>query len=186
MGRKRFDVALNRIILVTLCLTGLRRGELIALKLDHIDLERQMMIVVDGKHHKDRYTAIPVELVQELQAWLNFRPSGKSDYLLTGEDGFQLSQWAVNNRLRRLSKACGVKIHPHLLRKTNATLLNDLLVPLPDIKESLGHNDVRVTMGYIGASARTAAKKIKQVHFGLFDDPAQSQGTPQKTNLDFT
>jgi len=44
---------------------------------------------------------------------------------------------------------------PHSLRRTTATLLHEVGVPIERIQELLGHKDIRVTRGYVKSSADT-------------------------------
>jgi len=58
---------------------GLRASEVIALKPEHIDSERMLIKVVDGKGRKDRYTLLSVKFLKELrQYYRTYRPETTS------------------------------------------------------------------------------------------------------------
>jgi integrase len=57
----------HRLILMTAYSAGLRAGEVINLKPEHIDSERMLIKIVDGKGRKDRYTMLSVKLLKQLR-----------------------------------------------------------------------------------------------------------------------
>ena len=57
----------HRLILMTTYAAGLRASEVIALKPKHIESERMLIKVEDGKGRKDRYTMLSVKLLDELR-----------------------------------------------------------------------------------------------------------------------
>ena len=59
----------HRLILMTTYAAGLRVGEMMQLKPEHIDSKRMLIKVVDGKGHKDRYTMLSPKLLGELRCY---------------------------------------------------------------------------------------------------------------------
>jgi integrase len=57
----------HRLILMTTYSAGLRAGEVMRLKPDHIDSKRMLIKVVNGKGRKDRYTMLSAKLLSELR-----------------------------------------------------------------------------------------------------------------------
>ena len=65
----------HRLILMTTYSAGLRVSETIALKSEHIDSQRMLIKVEDGKGKKDRYTLLSKKLLKELRCYYKkFRP----------------------------------------------------------------------------------------------------------------
>ena len=60
----------HRLILMTTYAAGLRASEVIGLKPEHIDSERMLIKIVDGKGRKDRYTMLSARLLDELRVLL--------------------------------------------------------------------------------------------------------------------
>jgi site-specific recombinase XerD len=65
----------HRLILMTAYSAGLRASEVKALKPEHIDSERMLIKVEDGKGKKDRYTLLSKKLLAQLRRYYkNYRP----------------------------------------------------------------------------------------------------------------
>jgi site-specific recombinase XerD len=65
----------HRLILMATYSAGLRASEVIALKPEHIDSERMLIKVVEGKGRKDRYTLLSKRFLKELrQYYKTYRP----------------------------------------------------------------------------------------------------------------
>ena len=65
----------HRLILMATYSAGLRAGEVTALKPEHIDSQRMLIKVVDGKGRKDRYTLLSEKFLKELrQYYKTYRP----------------------------------------------------------------------------------------------------------------
>jgi integrase len=59
----------HRLILMTTYAAGLRASEVAALKPEHIDSERMLIKVVEGKGGKDRYTMLSTRLLEQLRGY---------------------------------------------------------------------------------------------------------------------
>jgi len=65
----------QRMLLMVLYGTGMRRSELARLKIDHIDSQRMIIHVVDGKGHKDRDLPLSPTLLENLRVyWRQLKP----------------------------------------------------------------------------------------------------------------
>jgi integrase len=65
----------QRTLLMVLYGTGMRRSELARLKIDHIDSQRMIIHVVDGKGHKDRDLPLSPTLLENLRVyWRQLKP----------------------------------------------------------------------------------------------------------------
>ena len=133
----------DHVLLRSLFYLGLRNSELVNLKIDDIDLLNRTVKVVQGKGKKDRYVPIPKDFAEELTEYIKDR-SGRL---------FGIS----DRQIRRIVKAYAVKagvrkaeeIHPHTLRHSYATHLQNSGVPLNIIQEILGHENIETTTIYM-------------------------------------
>jgi len=76
-----------RIALILLFCCGLRRGELLRLRLAHIDPQQRLLRIEDSKFHKSRLVPLPTSVDAELQTYLNLRrqrrlPMEPNQYLI--------------------------------------------------------------------------------------------------------
>jgi len=164
---------LDGTIFLTAAFTGLRRGELVALRWRDVDFERSA-IRVAGSYANGRLTTpksgrgrvVPmVPEVAEALARLNRRGDwvGEDDLVFAGETGSYLDASALR---RRFVAACArAELRPirfHDLRHTFGTLAVLGAESIVELQAWLGHAEVRTTMRYThyreqqGAAARLA------------------------------
>ncbi|MGY8915689.1 MAG: tyrosine-type recombinase/integrase, partial [Flavobacteriales bacterium] len=66
----------HRAILGLLYASGLRRGEVLSLRIKDIDSDRMMLKVSQGKGNKDRYTVLSKSVLQDLRAhYMSAKPT---------------------------------------------------------------------------------------------------------------
>jgi integrase/recombinase XerC len=134
--------------------SGLRVGELCALRPDDVDLRRRRVIVW-GKGAKQRQVPLSRPAVEAVRAWLQQgRPalveeSTPPDALFLNRRGKPLTPRDVRRALDRRASA---PTHPHALRHTFATHLLDGGADLRAVQELLGHADLATTQLYTHVS----------------------------------
>lgn len=148
----RSEVMWNMMIRVALR-TGLRRGELMALKWTDIDIQRRRLrvnhavsagIVKPPKTYQTRTVPLTTDLAKELQ--LLAKVSG---FVFASPAGGVCNEWMVEEAIRRVARRLGVRQFGwHTLRHTFATQLAAAGVPLHVVKELLGHSTISMTMRY--------------------------------------
>jgi integrase len=156
----RYQSALTKSILYTLAFSGLRRAELLALTLNSIDLERNVIIVLDGKNHKNREVGLMPILKTQLQQWIGVRASG-SNAFFTSLNGQPLTESAFNLRMRRLANTLHMEFSAHTFRRFFASVLTNNNVPPTMVQLLLGHSDLKTTQLYIQTDAN-AANRLMQ------------------------
>ncbi len=120
----------DRAIVMTLLGTGLRRGELIGLRLGDVDImERQLRVRAStSKSIRPREVAIPIETTKELDRYIRDFRNGDNDEdapLFTGRRGGPLTAQAVKRLFDRLKVRTGIRdLCAHMLRHTWATNYN--------------------------------------------------------------
>lgn len=164
--------ALCRAILACMVYAGLRRKELVGLKLPDVDLERSRLWVTHGKGDKRRAVYLPEPALAALRDWLRLRSTGRAKRLSPiPHDGL----WARDARscvsydgitliLEAIKAAAGLAdarhITPHALRHNYATRLLRNGAELQAIQQQLGHSSIGTTWLYLD---RANDKRLKEV-----------------------
>jgi integrase/recombinase XerD len=145
-GQKQWHKERNKAMILTFCYTGLRKQELLNLKVCNIDFDRRLLSVKQGKGRKDRV----IPLAERLIAPLHSQCDGKSAQDVVFSN---LNPRSVYRVITKLSEACGLQgIHPHTLRHYFATRLVESGVNLRVVQELLGHADLSTTAIYLDVS----------------------------------
>jgi integrase/recombinase XerD len=151
----------HRMILMTLYATGVRRAELVRLKIGDIDSQRMIVHVQGGKGRRDRDIMLsPVLLAALREYWRGLRCK-PSRWLFPGGtchsgDG-HITTGTVWNACQRAAERAGLqhkKLHPHSLRHCFATHLLEDGADLRTIQLLLGHHDLEETTLYLHLSRR--------------------------------
>ena len=150
----------HRLILMATYSAGLRASEVIALKPEHIDSQRMLIKVVDGKGCKDRYTLLSKKFLKELRPYYKtYRPQPflfPSSYKRRTSLRYQ-SILEMYNKARKqagVEKGAGL----HTLRHSFATHLLEDGYDIRKIQLLLGHSSITTTMIYVHVSRQTLSK----------------------------
>lgn len=129
---------------------GLRAGEVVALRPDHLDMQTCRLIVREGKGAKDRTLWISDDLRDLIGEWLQRRP--KSEWLFPTRNGTQVRTRYLRAMVTRLARKAGIaeaeKVSPHTLRHTFATDLLRETKNLRLVQKALGHASISTTQIY--------------------------------------
>lgn len=127
---------------------GLRRSELINLKLEHIDSKRMLVYVKSGKGFKDRQTILSKQVLKDLRTY--FTEWEPKVYLFEGKEGEKYSGESVLKIVKRAAYYADIKktVTPHMLRHSFATHLLEDGVDLRYIQVLLGHSSTKTTEVY--------------------------------------
>jgi integrase/recombinase XerD len=151
LGAVRHPV--RRIALTTIYALGLRLGEGLRLESDHIDSQRRMVWVRDGKGAKDRGVPLPRPLLAKLRSyWKQDRPASPTKYLFVSQESqaplhettLQKTFTAARQDVK-LAKRASI----HTLRHSYATHLLEAGISLRTIQDLLGHKSLRTTEVYV-------------------------------------
>ncbi len=146
-----FEGIRNRAIILVLVDCGLRLGELLNIKSVDINMEQQL-IKADGKTG-ERVVRFGSTTAKALRKYLKLRNSinGHNESLWLTEKGITLKDSSVETLFIKLSRKTGIRVHPHLLRHTFATLWlrngGDSLM----LQRLLGHTTLMMTNRYCQA-----------------------------------
>jgi integrase/recombinase XerD len=154
----------QRTLLMVLYGTGMRRSELVRVKIDHIDSQRMIIHVIDGKGHKDRDLPLSPTLLENLRVyWRWLKPR---TYLFPSRmhrDHEQpVSDKIVWLACTEAARKAGIRkrVSPHLVRHAFATHLLEAGTDLRTIQMLLGHEDLEVTAKYLHLSAQHLQKVV--------------------------
>lgn len=140
----------NLVMLRLMLATGLRAGEVVALRPEHVDLDTCRLVVREGKGAKDRVLWFSDEIRDALAEWLERRP--QSPYLFPTRDGGPLQTRYLRELVSRLAERARIaeaeKVSPHTLRHTFATDLYRETHDLRLVQAALGHSSVQTTEIY--------------------------------------
>lgn len=160
-----FEGLRNKLIVELFYSTGMRRAELVGLKLSAISFT-QKTIKVLGKRNKERLIPMLDTVMDTLQRYL-YERSGlanivDADFLLLSKKGVKIYETLVyriiNNYFSKASKK--VKKSPHILRHSFATHLLNEGADLNAVKELLGHSSLASTQVY----THNSIAQLKQVY----------------------
>ena len=125
-----------------------RLGELLSLTVDLVDLKRQVL-VVNGKTG-ERYVRFGNLTAKALWRYLATRAklNGSHNALWCDRYGNILTGRGVDGLLKAIGKKTGIKLHPHLLRHTGATLFLQNGGSPFECQYLLGHSSLEMTKRY--------------------------------------
>lgn len=145
----------HKCILSLIYSAGLRRSELINLKITAINSERGWIEIRGAKGKKDRYTLLSAALLEQLREYYKkYRPKY---WLFEGNSAnSQYSATSISNILREAAHKAGIykRVTPHMLRHSFATHLLEQGTDLRYIQELLGHGSSKTTEIYTHVSTR--------------------------------
>jgi len=165
--------ARTRLIIELLYGCGLRVSELAAVRIEDIDLQRQILRVT-GKGNKDRMVPIGQPAQESIRVYQALRGRKarerggevKAANLIVNSWGRPLSvrglQRTVGQVLEKLPHAPGH--NPHLLRHSFATHLLENGADLRAIQEMLGHSSVSTTQRYTHVCRRQLKEVYRKAH----------------------
>jgi site-specific recombinase XerD len=148
----------DRAMFATLLGCGLRRSEVAALTMKHVQQRDNRWCIVDlvGKHNRVRTIPMPAWVKNAIDTWTAaaevtdghlFRPVHRGDQVA----GLRMSEKVVWQLLQPYAVAAGVPgIAPHDLRRSFAKLCRAAGGELEQIQLLLGHSSVQTTERYLG------------------------------------
>lgn len=152
----------HKCIVSLLYAAGLRRSELLQLKIDDIDSKRMLISVRGAKGNKDRMTVLSPTLLNDLRKYFKaYRPK---NYLFEGPYGRPYSASSVVKIIRNAALKAGIqkKVTPHMLRHSFATHLLETGTDIRHIQILLGHNSTKTTEIYTHV-AESSFKEVRDL-----------------------
>ena len=172
-----FEGSRDKLIIELLYTTGIRRAELINLKIGDVQLAERSLKVL-GKRNKERIVPLLVPTIELFKAYFAFRNQlethGDKEYVFLTNTGNKIYETLVyriiNGYFSKVSSK--VKRSPHILRHTFATHLLNKGADLNSVKELLGHSSLASTQVY----THNSIAELKKIHTSAHPRGKKSQG----------
>lgn len=137
--------------------SGVRISECVALTENDINWTDHTILVRHGKGDKERITYFNPEAEVSLRNYLNSRKGSdghvfcKTRAPYTGVT-IEALEAEIRHIRERIADKLGVKVTPHTLRRTTATIASERGMPIEDVQAILGHESIETTMRYVSVS----------------------------------
>jgi integrase/recombinase XerC len=164
---KDFEAVRDKLIVELFYATGIRRAELINIKIADVDFSNQNVKVL-GKRNKERYIPLIKPVQKSIQKYCELRKeiNEQNSYLFLTKKGEKLYDTLVyriiNNYFSCVSSK--EKKSPHILRHSFATHLLNEGADLNAVKELLGHSSLASTQVYTHNSLGKLKEIYNQAH----------------------
>lgn len=159
------------VVLKILARTGMRRFELVNLKVKDVDFERKRIFIQKGKggnskNPKSRTVPIDDDTLQTIKFYIESRKSG---YLIQSNkksDGISLSQ--INRIVSNCANRANIKnpnpklknLNPHIFRHSFSRLSLAAGIPFNMVQKIAGHADARTTLQMYGIPSITDTQEL--------------------------
>ena len=132
--------------------SGLRIGEIANLRVEDIDSKNMRIFIREGKGNKERYTMLSKQSLEMLRIyWSKYRQNKRRGRIFLSESGAAIKVGVIREHFRRYRKKAKLseKVTMHTLRHCYATNLIENGATLIQVKELMGHSNIRSTMEYV-------------------------------------
>lgn len=132
--------------------SGLRIGEIANLRVEDIDSKNMRIFIREGKGNKERYTMLSKQSLEMLRIyWSKYRQNKRRGRIFLSESGAAITVGVIREHFRRYRKKAKLseKVTMHTLRHCYATNLIENGATLIQVKELMGHSNIRSTMEYV-------------------------------------
>jgi len=164
-----FKETRDRVIVELFYASGIRRAELIELKLFNVNLVSNTIKVL-GKRNKERILPILPVVAEQLSLYIKERSLLEvivdEDYLFLTKKGLKLNDSFVYRLINSYFSTVSEKVKksPHILRHTFATHLLNNGADMNSVKELLGHSSLASTQIYTHSSLSELKKVYQEAH----------------------
>ncbi|WP_027136968.1 tyrosine-type recombinase/integrase [Gaetbulibacter saemankumensis] len=160
-----FEGIRNKLIVELFYSTGIRRIELVELKLSNVDVCNKTLKVL-GKRNKERFVPLLQSVVKTIETYILLRNELEEitdkNHLFLTQKGVKIYETLVyriiNDYFSQASSK--VKKSPHILRHSFATHLLNQGANINAVKELLGHSSLAATQVY----THNSIAELKKVH----------------------
>lgn len=162
----------NGAMVQTMAYAGLRRGEILNLRVGDLDFDRRTITVRQGKGYKDGVIIMAQRLVIPLRALCEGRNS--RDRVFSG-----LTERKIHRIVKQLGRKIGWDtVHPHLLRHYFCTQLLEVGATVKEVQELARHASLETTSLYLGLSQTHLKAAIDKLDppVGVSETPHQYVG----------
>ncbi|HMB99893.1 MAG TPA: tyrosine-type recombinase/integrase [Flavobacteriaceae bacterium] len=164
-----FEGVRNKLIIELFYSTGIRRIELVQLKLQNLDLANKTLKVL-GKRNKERFVPLLDTVIDTIYKYNKFRNNLNNivdhDHLFLTKKGMKIYETLVYRIINDYFSLASSKVKksPHILRHSFATHLLNQGADLNAVKELLGHSSLAATQVYTHNSIAELKKVYLNAH----------------------
>jgi len=158
-----FEHERERLLFKLMYFGGLRIGEAVKLRVDHVTADA---IIVQGKGNKERRTRLPQHLMNELHQFI--RKNNVSAYVFAADAARPLHVSVFYDAFEKAKHVAAVpnELVPHNLRHTSATHMMKATNNVAVVQTFLGHERPETTMIYV----QLADEDLDNAHLATFGD----------------
>jgi integrase len=158
-----YDRVLNPALIAFAFCTGARASEICGVRLQDIDWVNGKVRLF-GKNNKERTVGLAPETLATIKTYLAIRNGGRdSAYFWIGEPGSVMTARYLTRRLSRLGKRLGFVFNSHGIRRTAITHMLDIGIPMPHVRDTVGHASLQVTNTYAQPTENQIVASSKRV-----------------------
>ena len=167
--KNSFEGKRDRLIIEMLYSTGIRRIELIGIKINDIDFSGKKIKVL-GKRNKERFIPMLESTISLIQDYTDYRNELKrihnKDFLFLTSKGKKIYENLVYRITNKYFDYVSTKVKksPHILRHSFATHLLNNGADLNAVKDLLGHSSLAATQVYTNRSIEEIKKVYSNTH----------------------
>ncbi|MCZ6638783.1 MAG: site-specific integrase, partial [Candidatus Dadabacteria bacterium] len=139
-----------RNIIITALYTGMRKGEIISLKWDNVDFERNIITVEIENNKSKRIKRIPISsFLRKMLLELKLKNSDSNFIFLSSKGTPYTRQDSLNRAFKLATKKAGIEdLRFHDFRHTAGTRMNEVTGNIVAVNKILGHSSLQMTMRY--------------------------------------
>jgi integrase len=171
-----------RNIIITALYTGMRKGEIISLKWDNVDFERNIITIALENNKSKRIKRIPISsFMRKMLLELKLK-SLDNDFVFLSSTGTPYTRQDSLNRAFKLAlkKAEIEGLRFHDFRHTAGTRMNEATGNIVAVSKILGHSSLQTTMRY--AHPQDSLKEAVESLSGYFSEPVTDKSTDMAKN----
>ncbi|RUM64318.1 MAG: integrase [Sulfurimonas sp.] len=148
----------EKLVVVMLYTLGLRISELASLKLEDIS---ESWVRVVGKGNKERDVPLLESTKEIIDEYLSSFVTNK---FLFEKNGEKLSENSLRYMVNKVFRDVSLKVTPHQLRHSYATVLLNAGAPIVDVSELLGHSSMATTQIYTKLGSALKQQNYNKAH----------------------
>lgn len=155
----------NHAIFSMFIFAGLRKSELLQLRLSDVDVPGLTIFVNQGKGSKDRIIPMSYTLAQSLSRYLKERERvGKTcpEFFASLSLNMGITHSGLKRIVEKVTRVSGIRFTLHKLRHTFATLMLEGGCDIYSLSRMMGHSDIKTTTIYLSASAEHLRSQVSK------------------------
>lgn len=142
----------NLALFYILLFCGLRKNELLFLRVTDLDFEKKILTVraENTKNNKSRQVPLHSKVLVHLEDYLKERKRYTTPYLIvSSQSDERFSEDGLKHVIDKLREISGVRFHLHQFRHTFAVNFLKASRDISKLKQLLGHSDIKMTAVYL-------------------------------------